>query len=178
VFNLAAETKYGQANEVYDEKVYQLSVTVAKEAAKRNVRCFVEASTGQVYEAGKKPSAEDGKLKPWTHIAKAKLKAEEELQKIAGLKLVIVRPAIVYGPFDILGITPRLIIGAVYRHLKEEMKLLWTKDLKINTVHVADVCRALWFVAAKKEEGGGRTADLTEAEIYNLCDKGDTGILR
>ncbi|KAJ3260469.1 hypothetical protein HK103_000611 [Boothiomyces macroporosus] len=176
VFNLAAETKYGQAEEVYDEKVYQLSVTVAKEAAKRKIRAFVEVSTGQVYEAGKKPSAEDGKIKPWTLIAKAKAKAEEEITKIPGLNLIIIRPAIVYGPFDILGITPRLIIGAVYSHLKEEMKFLWTKDLKINTVHVADVVRALWHVSATVEEKGGRVSpDIASPEIYNLADKGDTG---
>lgn len=90
VFNLAAETKYGQAPEVYEEKVYLLSLTVAKEAAKRGVRAFVEVSTAQVYESGKvckankKPSAEDDKVKPWTLIAKSKLKAEEELQKIPG----------------------------------------------------------------------------------------------
>ncbi|KAJ3315288.1 hypothetical protein HDV04_003681 [Boothiomyces sp. JEL0838] len=160
---------------VYDEKVYQLSVTVAKEAAKRKIRAFVEVSTGQVYEAGKKPSAEDGKIKPWTLIAKAKAKAEEEITKIPGLNLIIIRPAIVYGPFDILGITPRLIIGAVYSHLKEEMKFLWTKDLKINTVHVADVVRALWHVSATVEEKGGRVSPaIASPEIYNLADKGDT----
>lgn len=38
---------------------------------------------------------------------------------------------------------PRLIIGAVYRHLKEEMSLLWTKDLKLNTVHVKDVVKKI-----------------------------------
>ncbi|KAJ3323718.1 hypothetical protein HDV06_001448 [Boothiomyces sp. JEL0866] len=175
VFNLAAETKYGQAEEVYDEKVFQLSVTVAKEAAKRKIRAFVEVSTGQVYEAGKKPSNEESKIKPWTLVAKAKAKAEEEISKIPGLNLIIIRPAIVYGPFDILGITPRLIIGAVYSHLKEEMKFLWTKDLKINTVHVADVVRALWHVTATTAEKGGReTATISSPEIYNLADKGDT----
>ena len=84
VFNLAAETKYGLAEEVYEEKVYQLSVTVAKEAAKRAVRTFVEVSTAQVYEAGKNASNESSKLKPWTLIAKAKRKAEEELATIQG----------------------------------------------------------------------------------------------
>jgi nucleoside-diphosphate-sugar epimerase len=86
-----------------------------------------------------------------------------------------VRPAIVYGPSDILGITPRLIIGAVYRQLKEKMELLWTKDLKINTVHVEDAVRALWYIAATKEEKGGRTGPVKAGEIYNLCDKGETG---
>jgi ABC-type transporter MlaC component len=84
VFNLAAETKYGQAEEVYDEKVLKLSVTVAKEAAKRNIAVFVETSTSQIYEPGKKPSSEDSKLKPWTLVAKYKHKAEEELKTISG----------------------------------------------------------------------------------------------
>lgn len=44
----------------------------------------MEVSTGQVYDAGKKASLEDDKPKPWTAIAKSKLKAEEELSKIAG----------------------------------------------------------------------------------------------
>ncbi|TPX43462.1 hypothetical protein SeLEV6574_g05054 [Synchytrium endobioticum] len=175
VFNLAAETKYGQSEEVYDEKVYQLSLCVAKEAAKRGVKVFVEVSTAQVYEADKKPSAEESKVKPWTLIAKYKSKAEADIKKIPGLNLVIVRPAIVYGPGDILGLTPRLIMGVVYRHLNEEMKLLWTKDLKINTVHVNDVIRALWWVAASKDEQGGRSNPVKAGgEVYNLADRGDT----
>ncbi|KAI9326148.1 hypothetical protein DFJ73DRAFT_867078 [Zopfochytrium polystomum] len=174
VFNLAAETKYGQSDEVYQEKVFSLSVACAKEAAKRSVKVYVEVSTAQVYESDKKPSTEEAKLKPWTSIAKHKLKAEEELKKIAGLNLVIVRPAVIYGPGDQLGITPRLIIGAVYRQLKKEMKLLWTKDLKIHTVHVNDVTRALWAVAATPEEGGLRKGAVKPGEVYNLADENDT----
>lgn len=157
----------------------KLAVTVGKEAAKRSIGVFVEVSTAQVYEAGKKASSEESKLKPWTILAKYKAKAEEELKAIAGLNLVIVRPAIVYGPNDILGVTPRLIIGAVYKQLGEEMKLLWTKDLKINTVHVEDVCRALWYVAADKADKGGREKPIVQgaAQIFNLCDKNDTGII-
>ncbi|KAL5037333.1 hypothetical protein RTP6_004784 [Batrachochytrium dendrobatidis] len=159
---------------VYDEKVYQLSMAVGKEAAKRGIKVFVEISTAQIYDAGKKPSAEDGKLKPWTLVAKSKLKAEEELKKLAGLNLIIARPAIVYGPNDVLGITPRLIIGAVYKHLKEEMTLLWTKDLKLNTVHVRDVARALWHMAATKDDKGGRVGDVVPGTTYNIVDKNDT----
>ena len=44
------------------------------------------------------------------------------------------------------------------------MKLLWTKDLKMNTVHVRDVVRALWHL---KDAG-------PPGEIYNLVDKGET----
>jgi len=163
VFNLAAETKYGQTDAVYAEKVLDLSVKVATEAAKQKVDRFVEVSTAQVYEAGKKPSKENSKTDPWTALAKFKLQAEEQLRKIAGLNLIIVRPAIVYGPGDINGLSPRIICGAVYQHLGEKMKFLWSEELKINTVHVRDVSKALWVVSQKGQLGA----------VYNLADKGD-----
>lgn len=164
VFNLAAETKYGQTEKIYEEKVLNLSVTVAKEAAKRNVKRFVEVSTAQVYSGDKGASNESDKLAPWTTLAQYKLKAEEALKEISGLNYVVVRPAIVYGTSDITGLTPRLIIGAVYKSLNEKMELLWTEKLRLNTVHVDDVARALWFV---KDQGAN-------GEVYNLADKGDT----
>ena len=60
---------------------------------------------------------------------------------------------------------PRLVIGAVYKHLGEMMKLLWGKDLKMNTVHVIDLCRAIWHLALQ---------DDTVSQIYNVVDKGDS----
>lgn len=86
---------------MYAEKVLDLSVKVATEAAKREVEKFIEVSTAQVYEAGKKKAKEGDKTDPWTGIAKYELKAEDELRKIAKLNLIIVRPAYVYGPGDI-----------------------------------------------------------------------------
>ncbi len=77
---------------------------VGTEAAKQQVDRFVYVSTDQVYEASKKRAKETDKTDPWTSIAKFHLKAEEELRKIGGLNLVIVRPAIVYGPGDINGL--------------------------------------------------------------------------
>jgi nucleoside-diphosphate-sugar epimerase len=163
VFNLAAETKYGQTDAVYAEKVLDLSVKVATEAAKQKVEKFIEISTAQVYEAGKKPSKEGGKTDPWTALAKHKLQAEEQLRKIAGLNLIIVRPAIVYGPGDINGLSPRIICGAVYQHINEKMKFLWSEELKINSVHVRDVAKALWVISQKGQLGA----------VYNLADKSD-----
>lgn len=98
------------------------------------------------------------------------------------LNLIIVRPAIVYGPGDISGISrnfyniffiyffkkllaPRLICGAVYKYLNETMEFLWDKELKINTVHVYDTVAALWHLALNGKVG----------EVYNLADKNETG---
>ena len=171
---MAAETKYGLSDEIYNERITQLSVNLGKEAAKHSLKAFVEVSTAHVYESSKKPSDETSKLKPWTSQAKMKLKAEEALSEIKGLPLIILRPAIVYGEGDIYGITPRIIIAAVYKELQEEMKLLWTKDLKINTVHVSDVARAIWFVSASVEQKGGRKSPIEKTEVYNLCDRNDS----
>jgi len=164
VFNLAAETKYSQSDEVYKESIIDLATVCAKEAVKHGVTRWIEISTAQVYEAGKKPSDEDGKLKPWTKLAKAKLKSEEAVRGVGGLNVVVVRPAIVYGPGDVYGISPRLIAAAVYTQLQDKMEFLWSKDLKLNTVHVADVCAALWHLTSKGTVG----------EVYNLADSGDT----
>ncbi|KAL1920640.1 uncharacterized protein VTP21DRAFT_1017 [Calcarisporiella thermophila] len=169
VFNLAAETRYSQNEKIYEEKVHQLSVNCAKEAAKRNVSVFLEMSTAEVYDSDKSLSKEDSKIKPWTMRAKYKHKAEEDLCKIEGLNLVVLRPAIIYGPGATSGLTPRLIIGRVYKKLGEEMKLLWTKDLRINTVHVVDVARACWHVAMWYIEKGKHE----KIPIFNLADKSD-----
>eukprot|EP01132_Coremiostelium_polycephalum_P001167 gene1167-1477_t len=164
VFNLAAETKYGQTEAVYKEKVVDVSVKCATEAAKVGVDKFIEVSTAQVYESNKKASKEDGKIDPWTSVAKYKYNAENQLKEIAGLNLIIVRPSVIYGPGDILGVSPRVITGAVYKHLGEKMKFLWTGDIKLNTVHVNDVCKALWHLSQVGQKGS----------VYNLSDKGDT----
>jgi nucleoside-diphosphate-sugar epimerase len=164
VINLAGETKYSQAEAVYQENIIGVSVTCAKEAAKQGVKRFIEVSTAQVYESGSKPRKETAKIKPWTGIAKAKYEAEKQLLAIEGLNLVIVRPAIVYGPGDLTGITPRLVIAAVYKSIKEKMEFLWDKDLRIHTVHVRDVVSALWFLTTHGEH----------KQIFNLGDESDT----
>jgi len=164
VVNLAGETKYSQADAVYQENIIDVTTTTANEAAKRNVKMFVEVSTAQVYDSSNKSKKEESKVKPWTGIAKAKAKAEEELKKINGLNFIVVRPAIVYGPGDLMGITPRMICAAVYKSLSEKMEFLWDKDLKMNTVHVRDVVHAIWHLLNKGKSGS----------VYNLADESDT----
>jgi len=164
VFNLAGETKLSQTPEVYKENIVDVSTTCANIAAKNGVRRFIEVSTSQLYEAGKKSSSETDKIKPWTSLAKAKYEAEEKIKQIKGLPIIIVRPASVYGPGDISGITPRIICAAVYKQLGEPMEFLWDEDLKINTVHVRDVVAALWHLTSNGEVGA----------VYNLSDKNDS----
>jgi len=164
VINLAASTKYSQGKEVYDANIVTVAKNAAAEAAKNKVARFIHVSTGQVYDADKKASKEDAKIKPWTGIAKAHEEAEDYVRKTAGLNWVIVRPAVVYGTGDVYGLTPRLIVGSIYKETGEKMESLYSSGLRVNTVHADDVAKALHFLLTK----GPNSA------VYNLADPNET----
>ncbi|OQR93772.1 hypothetical protein ACHHYP_02280 [Achlya hypogyna] len=178
VFNLAGETKCSLPESVYSAKCRDLSIKCAKKAQELDVKMFVEVSTAFVYKSQTKaPASEDAALDPWTLQAKFKLQAralldavsprkqaEEALRSMSGLNVVFVRPATIYGPGDVMGLMPRIVCAASYVQLKEKMKLLWDEELRVNTVHVHDVARALWHVATQGQSG----------DVFNLADKNDT----
>ncbi|KAI0116943.1 hypothetical protein F4814DRAFT_439493 [Daldinia grandis] len=176
VFNCGGETRYSQEDEVYKVRSLGLSLAVGKEAAKRKVKCFVELSTGMVYKANSAPSKETDKLKPWSKIAVFKLQAEEELAKIEGLNLVIVRLPHVYGPYASQWVATALCMARVYQAMGEDMKFLWTKDLYTNTAHIDDVTRALWSVAAWYNAGKANWDEksMGPTPTFNVVDKGTT----
>eukprot|EP01120_Amphizonella_sp_Union-15-10_P001011 TRINITY_DN11076_c0_g1_i1.p1 TRINITY_DN11076_c0_g1~~TRINITY_DN11076_c0_g1_i1.p1 ORF type:complete len:362 (+),score=69.63 TRINITY_DN11076_c0_g1_i1:125-1210(+) len=163
VVNLAAETRYGEDPLLYEERVLGVTKIIAEEAQNHPIKKFIELSTAQVYEPHKKPATEESKLKPWTKIGEYKLKSEEFL-KTTKLPVVIIRAATVYGPGDTFGLMPRIIAGRVYKHMGKKLKCLWDADLRMNTVHVRDCCKAIWHLCLKGEPG----------KIYNLADKNDT----
>lgn len=165
VFNVCGESKYGQDEEAYQKKILDVVKAVGPKAAQHGVEKFVELSHAGIYDTIKKGTPdESAPLKPWTMQADYRLQAEQFLQAVPGLKLVILRPSIIYGIGDINGITPRLICARVYHHLNEKMKFLYNDDLRINTVHADDVARALWHAAI----------NLPSGSVYNLSDRGNT----
>ncbi|GME22492.1 Nad dependent epimerase dehydratase [Neofusicoccum parvum] len=175
VFNCGGETRYSQEDEVYKMRSYALSMAVGGEAARRKVKVFVELSTGMVYKPDSTPRKETDKLKPWLKMAKWKLQAEEDLAKIDGLNLVVMRLPHVYGPYTSKFLATALCMARVYQALGKEMKWLWKDELRANTVHVEDVARALWAAAdwyVKKEPK-------TKPAVFNLVDHTNTsqGIL-
>ncbi|KAK0383173.1 hypothetical protein NLU13_9086 [Sarocladium strictum] len=176
VFNCGGETRYSQEDEVYKLRSLDLSVALGNEAAKRNVKAFVELSTGMVYKSDSSPSKEGDKLKPWNKIAVFKLQAEEELAKIEGLNLVIARLPHVYGPYASQWVATALCMARVYQAMEEEMKWLWTKDLRTNTVHIQDAVRALWEIASWNAAGKAKWDAKTMGNVptFNIVDKGST----
>ncbi|KAF2132507.1 NAD dependent epimerase/dehydratase family protein [Dothidotthia symphoricarpi CBS 119687] len=171
VFNCGGEKRYSQEEKVYELRTYGLSMAVGREAAKRKIKCFVEKSTGMVYKSDSVARKETDKLKPTTAFAKWKLKAEEDLAKIDGLNLVVLRAAHVYGPYANKFIATLLCMARVYQSKGKEMKWLWKEDMKTNTVHVDDMVRAMWHAAEWYMKGPqGRRP----APVFNLADHGNT----
>jgi len=160
VINLCGETRVQLAEEDYKQRCVEPAKKCAAAAAANGVEKFVEVSTAQIYEPGKKPVDEKSGVKPWTNAAKFRYVAEEEVKKQEKLPWVILRPAIVYGPGDLTGISPRIVCASVYQMKKEKMKFLWDKDLGMNVVHVDDVVAAIWLACTKVKAGS----------IFNLED--------
>jgi nucleoside-diphosphate-sugar epimerase len=163
VINCCGETRPAMKDLDYKQKCLDTATTAATVAAEYKVTRWIELSHAWVYYSDSAASKEDGKLSPWTLHAQYRHQAEEALQKINGLDMVTLRPAYVYGPGDMGGLTPRLCVAACYKQvLKETMKFLWGGSLCYNTVHVNDVCKAIWHCCTSSSVSAG--------SIYNLAD--------
>ena len=171
---------------MYQLRNTQLSTTLAEYCAKQNPKpALVEFSTGMVYKPPSSSTISSGgcseaaDLKPWLKISKAKLVAEEALEKLAqteGLRHATLRLGHVYGPYDTGFLARGLCLARVYQSLNKEMKWLWGKDLRINTVHINDVCHAAWLAAqwaANASNNPGKDATMA-SRAFNIVDDGDT----
>ena len=174
---------------MYSARTLSLTKILAAECARRKIPAYVEMSTGLVYKAPSSSTIasggcnENAATKPTIKLAKYKLMAEEELEKIriqslksksGELHYSILRLANVYGKYD-NGILARgLCLARVYQSKQEEMKWLYGKDLRVATVHVDDVCSAAWR-AAKYTTSSSLPSTASYADrIFNIVDKGST----
>lgn len=60
---------------------------------------------------------------------------------------------------------PLFVLGRIYQHLGEDMKLLWSRDLVMNTVHVQDIAHSIWYLVQR---------DDTEGQLFNVVDDSRT----
>ncbi|KAJ5074350.1 nad-dependent epimerase/dehydratase [Anaeramoeba ignava] len=164
VFCVTGDSKFGQPDIIYKQKFLDV-VNVCGDLAKEfSVQKFIYLSSAQVYQNSNDAAKETSSTNPSTKIGDFHLKCEEILKSKGVPGLVIARPSIVYGPGDVNGLSPRFMIAAVYQSISEQMDILWDGNLKINTVHVEDVSRALWILSQKGEKD----------QIYNISDKNST----
>ena len=125
---------------------------------------------------------EDASLEPWLKVARAKLAAEEALAELAKregkLNYCTLRLAHVYGLYDVGFLARGLCLARVYQSQGKPMEWLWGSGLRINTVHVDDVCRAAWAAAtwsrSNPPNSSSSSEDLLSDRAFNIVDGGDT----
>lgn len=82
-----------------------------------------------------------------------------------------------YGDYASQFVSTALCLARVYQHLQEEMKWLWTKDLRVNTVHITDAARGLWAIAdwyAVQNRPNWDVKSMGKIPVFNIVDKGQT----
>ena len=184
VFNCGGETRYSQEPSIYALRATALTTNLAAHIAKmRPSPIFVEFSTGMVYKSPSSSLISSGgctevaQLKPWLKISRAKLQAEEALEKLGrgqGLNYACLRLAHVYGEYDVGFLARGLCLARVYQELNTELKWLWSKELRINTVHVLDVCSAAWRAADWCTRNPPTKQSTMTDRAFNIVDNGDT----
>jgi nucleoside-diphosphate-sugar epimerase len=166
--NLVAETGHGKKEEFYAKGVAAAEKCAAA-AAGAGVKKFIQLSSAAVYRPEKHGGAgaeEAAPQAPWTEPAVHCARAEAAALRAAGaaLPVVLLRPALVYGPGDTAGLMTRAVVASTFKADRKKMEFLWDASLKLSTVHVFDVARAIYFAARKAAHGA----------VYNLADKGDS----
>ncbi|KAI9475331.1 hypothetical protein LPJ55_002985 [Coemansia sp. RSA 990] len=174
VINLAAEYKFGQTAGVYEQDVHQVSLNIARLAAKHKAGALVHLSTAHLFKPGNSSNAlhkEDDEVEAQNELAACHLRAEQDICALSDMPpLVILRPALCYGPGDRQNVVPMMISAQISRSTDQPMPVLWEKDLRVSTVHVDDVARACLAAArwaAQTQKPGSKS-------VFNLADPGDT----
>ncbi|KAK2747518.1 hypothetical protein FQN57_002010 [Myotisia sp. PD_48] len=155
VLNCGGESRASQAEDVYRLRSHALSVALGKESARRGVKAFIECSTATVYsEARGKPKKESDKLEPLFKLSKWKLTAEDDLRKIPGLNVCILRLPQVYGEYDTGFLTSGICLARTHKELGKPLLFPYEKKQAMNTVYIGDAVRALWTAAEWRASKG------------------------
>lgn len=165
MINCGGETRYSQPDDIYRLRSHALSITLGSECARRHIPVYIELSTGQVYAPSRIPRKETDKCKPVLRLAKWKLKVEEDLAGMAGLDLCVLRLANVYGKYCGTPLANACCAARVYQEEGKDMRWLWDKELRVDTVHVEDVAKAIWTAAEWYTMETGTHVSLRKEEI-------------
>ncbi|KIM22374.1 hypothetical protein M408DRAFT_290788 [Serendipita vermifera MAFF 305830] len=151
VFDLSGETAYDRPTAIQISHTFNVSLNLAREAAKQNVKAYIR-NIGAVYDhvTEKKKYKEDD-VDGWKPLGVRGVWWHETMRAVASvpnLPLVVIRKAYAYGPGETHGeVTQTILLGLVYKHLDEAMKFLWAPKLKRHTVHTKDVAGVAWTAA-------------------------------
>ncbi|PWN44183.1 hypothetical protein IE81DRAFT_321582 [Ceraceosorus guamensis] len=163
------------------ERTVKLAGSLAALAQKAGVKAYVR-DTPPFW----KSKVDEGLIQESSDVSKRSLpkgprayfyyEAERAVASIEGLPAAILRSAGVWGPAQYHGeLPPRLALGEVYRIEKEPIKILWSGDLRLNTLHSQDWCTAAWSVARWLAQRDRAAADSQAGEKLPAISPRDKG---
>lgn len=150
VFDFTGELDHDTPDAVHLERTLRLAIALGATAAENKVGCYVRRIS-TCYRPAKDQKGKVGAsgvvAEPWGKLTHWHHEAVRALTSFQALKLVFVRPALLYGAFVVTGVTPRLAVGEVYKYEGEKLDLLWSQDLAQNSLHAEDFASALYCAA-------------------------------
>ncbi|TFK54812.1 hypothetical protein OE88DRAFT_1805236 [Heliocybe sulcata] len=166
VFDVTGEPRHDVPEPVQITHTFHISRLVAQEAARRQVKAYVRVSHSFYAYPEKGPHDEKQDFKPdglrgiWWH------EAQRAIASIPDLPLVILRDALVYGPYITMGYIPTfLCAAAVYGYMKQPLKALHSPGTyPVHTVHIDDIVAAAWASAEWIAKIGRQEADTLAGE--------------
>ncbi|GAA5913592.1 hypothetical protein JCM6882_001695 [Rhodosporidiobolus microsporus] len=171
VFDMTGEQDFQAPEIVHLERTLRLALLLGRSAVAHKVGSYVRLlqpfyklkDEKKGVKVGDKAA---GVSEPWGTLAGWWHEAARGLAKIEGLNLALIRPALFYGPYTLSGLTPRALIGEVYRFQNEKLEFLWAESLPQNTIHSADFASACVSAAAWASKLGSRSSILaTHSEV-------------
>ncbi|CAL1704277.1 unnamed protein product [Somion occarium] len=166
VFDLTGDINWERNHQIQIANTFNVARHVGLEAARRRVKAYVRLQH-PFYECKEKGPADekedikpDGTIGTWWH------ETLRMLASIEDLNLVILRTAMVYGPYVDGGNIIRLIaVAATYGYLHKPMKGLWSPGkYPSHTVHIEDIAGAMFAVANWIAGIGRKEADSVAGE--------------
>ncbi|CCA73718.1 hypothetical protein PIIN_07673 [Serendipita indica DSM 11827] len=157
VFDNSGNFYYNLPSEVHVEQSLKPSLNIAQAVAATNA---ANPSTVKAYVRGLPPfynhkdppeKYKEGDDRAWKPLGNRGIWWHESVRAIGNIKdlpLVVLRAGYYYGEGLVYSeCTSAIALGAVYKELKTEMKLYWSRNLRKNTIHIEDLARAHWMAA-------------------------------
>ncbi|BGP23139.1 hypothetical protein JCM10295v2_002033 [Rhodotorula toruloides] len=163
IFDFTGETNFEAPEAVHVERTLQLALLLGAAAVKHKVGAYVRGMPCfyRLRDDKKGKVGDEGTVsEPWGTMTSWHHEAARGLAKLEDLNLVLVRRAVMYGPFTVTGLTPRVLIGEVYKFENEKLEFLWAESLAQNTIHASDYASTLVKSASWACSLGSRAAIL------------------
>jgi nucleoside-diphosphate-sugar epimerase len=148
VANCEVDVKYDAVDEYYRLNVYETTVNIARACVQNNIKVFVHCGSAFDYEGlHKEPRAETAPLGAHSSLSKYRILVEKELQRMEGLRVVVLRLAALYGPLSTGSVVAALLVVYLVHRADFVLPVALDSGLPRHNVHTVDAAKAVLHLA-------------------------------